>query len=40
MRGIEMKNVKCKKPLKHRPSMEGVISCRRCECEEKAGEEE
>lgn len=27
--------MKCKKPMKHRPAMEGVINCKACEREEK-----
>ena len=27
--------MKCKRPMAHRPKMEGVINCKRCEREEK-----
>lgn len=28
--------MKCKRPMKHRPQMEGVRNCKQCACEKSA----
>lgn len=30
--------MKCKRPMKHRPQMEGVRNCKQCACEAKSAE--